>query len=152
MHCGCGTVLTPFHYFVGISGKPECATCHERYCREPGCSYRITSGDVPKSGYNLVAHVERAREWSARTFGPGDRTGGVVAHIRKELVEVEESRGLDLEEWVDVVILALDGAWRAGFTPEQIASALEAKQTKNEGRRWPDWRQHTSDQPIEHVR
>lgn len=76
---------------------------------------------------------------------------GVCDHIRKELAEVEESGG-SLAEWIDVVILALDGAWRSGATPEQIVSELVAKQTKNEGRRWPDWRTADTGKAIEHDR
>lgn len=100
---------------------------------------------------DLVAHLSRQRRFSEVTFGPGPRTAGIVDHIRKELREIE-AQPADLSEWIDVVILALDGAWRAGFTPEQIAAALEAKQTKNEGRTWPDWRTHPGDKAIEHVR
>ena len=99
----------------------------------------------------LVRHLRRQSEWSERTFGPGARTAGVLDHIRKELREIEADPH-DLNEWVDVIILACDGAWRAGYTPEQIAKAIEAKQAKNEGRAWPDWRTAAPDKAIEHVR
>lgn len=98
-----------------------------------------------------AAHLDRQREWSERTFGPGPRTGGVIDHIRKELVEIEADP-LDLGEWVDVVILALDGAWRSGHEPQEIIDAIKAKQTKNEGRTWPDWRNASQDVAIEHDR
>lgn len=100
---------------------------------------------------DLVAHLHRQREWSERTFGPGHRTAGVLDHIRKELKEIEESP-LDLSEWIDVAILAFDGAWRAGYSPEEIAAALVAKQIKNEARKWPDWRTIPMDKAIEHER
>lgn len=100
---------------------------------------------------DLIAHLARQHEFSERTFGPGPRVKGVLDHIRKELVEIEEDP-TDLSEWVDVAILALDGAWRAGYSPEQIAAAIEAKQTKNELRNWPDWRTSDPDKAIEHVR
>ncbi|MES2136185.1 MAG: dATP/dGTP pyrophosphohydrolase domain-containing protein [Pseudomonadota bacterium] len=100
---------------------------------------------------NLIEHLSRQRAWSERTFGPGDRTKGVVDHIRKELLEVEAAPG-DLSEWIDVAILAFDGAWRAGYSPEQIVAALVAKQAKNEGRDWPDWRTQPTDRAIEHIR
>ena len=99
----------------------------------------------------LIAHLYRQRAWSRATFGPGMRTKGVCDHIRKELREIEESPG-DLEEWVDVVLLALDGAWRCGATPEEIAAKIAAKQSKNELRDWPDWRTQDPDKAIEHVR
>ncbi len=62
-----------------------------------------------EAAYDLVAHLYRQREFSLRTFGPGPRTAGVIDHIRKELREIEADP-LDLEEWIDVVLLAFDGA------------------------------------------
>ncbi|HBP0273733.1 TPA: DUF550 domain-containing protein [Pseudomonas aeruginosa] len=101
--------------------------------------------------FRFDLHLERQRRFSERTFGPGSRAAGVIDHIRKELREIEEAPG-DLAEWIDVVILALDGAWRTGATPAQIIDALVAKQTKNEARTWPDWRSAPSDKAIEHDR
>jgi hypothetical protein len=101
--------------------------------------------------FDLIAHLRRQSEWSERTFGPGTRLHGVCDHIRKELAEIEADPK-DISEWIDVTLLALDGAWRAGYTPEQIAAALEAKQTKNEGRKWPDWRTAEPGKAIEHDR
>ncbi|HCR1227040.1 TPA: DUF550 domain-containing protein [Pseudomonas aeruginosa] len=101
--------------------------------------------------FRFDLHLERQRQFSERTFGPGSRAAGVVDHIRKELREIEEAPG-DLAEWIDVVILALDGAWRTGATPAQIIDALLAKQAKNESRTWPDWRTAPADKAIEHNR
>jgi hypothetical protein len=64
---------------------------------------------------DLIQHLFRQRDFSLRTFGPGQRTHGVLDHIRKELAEIE-AKPADLTEWVDVILLALDGAWRAGPT------------------------------------
>ena len=96
-------------------------------------------------------HLFRQMGWSAGTFGPGPRTRGVIDHIRKELEEIEQDP-TDLNEWVDVIILALDGAWRAGHMPNEIIYAIRAKQLKNEQREWPDWRTQSEDRAIEHVR
>ena len=85
---------------------------------------------------NPVAYIEAQRHWSGRTFGPGRRTVGITSHIAKELIEIRGAPS-DLEEWVDVIILALDGAWRAGHEPAAIVAMLEAKQRKNFARRWP---------------
>jgi protein-tyrosine-phosphatase len=101
--------------------------------------------------FDLVAHLHRQRAFSERTFGPGARTKGVVDHIRKELTEIEADP-TDIMEWVDVIILAFDGAWRAGWEPEAIVAAIVAKQTRNEGRAWPDWRTADPDKAIEHDR
>lgn len=96
-------------------------------------------------------HLWRQREFSRATFGPGRRVEGIANHICKELIEVEASGGA-LDEWVDVVILALDGAWRSGAEPQEIIDAIRAKQARNEARVWPDWRTVPADRAIEHVR
>lgn len=101
--------------------------------------------------FNIFAHLRRQREWSEKTFGPGMRTKGVCDHIRRELKEIEAAPD-DPQEWIDVVQLALDGAWRAGLSPEQIVGGIIAKQSKNERREWPDWRTADPDKAIEHVR
>lgn len=44
---------------------------------------------VVADGFDFSAHLQRQREWSEGTFGPGMRTAGVCDHIRKELCEVE---------------------------------------------------------------
>lgn len=101
--------------------------------------------------FDMEAHLLRQRQWSEMTFGPGARAYGICNHIRKELFEIE-SAPHDLEEWIDVVILALDGAWREGYSPKEIIKALVGKQAKNESRRWPDWRQYTNGEAICHIK
>ncbi len=76
---------------------------------------------------------------------------GVLDHIRKELSEIE-NKPQDLYEWVDIILLAFDGAWRAGHSPENIVSAIDRKQTRNENRDWPDWRTSSPNKAIEHIR
>ncbi len=100
---------------------------------------------------NFIKFIERQKEWSEKTFGPGNRAEEIIDHIGKELKEIQESPN-DLEEWIDVVALALDGAWRAGFTPKQIAAKLEEKQGVNAQRDWPDWRKAEPGKAIEHIR
>lgn len=107
------------------------------------------SGPMTGYGFDLVAHIYRQRAFSERTFGSLS-TAGVLDHIRKELHEIE-AKPDDVLEWVDVILLALDGAWRAGFSPEQIVQAISAKQARNESRKWPDWRTADLDKAIEHV-
>ena len=100
---------------------------------------------------NLLAIINRQRAFSTATFGPGPRDAGLIDHIKKELKEIEEAPG-DLEEWIDIIILALDGAWRNGYTAEEIVSTLNRKQAKNEKREWPDWRTAELGKAIEHIR
>lgn len=95
-------------------------------------------------------HLERQREFSAKTFGPGPRLLGVLNHIRKELDEVEADPQ-DAKEWADVIILAFDGALRQGHSPQDILDTILNKQTRNELRAWPDWREHSQDEAIEHI-
>lgn len=98
-----------------------------------------------------VAYLEKQIKFSERTFGPGLRTRGLSDHVRKELVEIED-KPQDTEEWVDVVMLGLDGAWRSGASPQAILNLIHAKLEKNISRTWPDWRFASDDTAIEHDR
>lgn len=110
---------------------------------------------------DLKQHLIRQMAFSRATFGTGQRTLGVIDHIRKELVEVEKASSKP-DEWVDVVILALDGMWRSvreempGASAESLADMIVQiiveKQGRNERRDWPDWRAAPVDKAIEHVR
>ena len=108
---------------------------------------------------DLEQHLKRQIAFSRATFGPGTRQKGVIDHIRRELIEVENSDGSP-EEWVDVVILSLDGLTRAllnkGRTVDRAAEAavdlIVEKQNRNELRDWPDWRTAPADKAIEHVK
>jgi hypothetical protein len=106
----------------------------------------------------LASILTAAREFSFRTFGPpgsrppvSDPTLGVRNHIKKELDEVNRAPH-DLEEWMDVAILAFDGAFRAGYSPLQVAAALTSKYHKNTLRKWGDYRTLPPGAPVEHVR
>jgi hypothetical protein len=99
----------------------------------------------------MIQYLHRQMRFSLKTFGPGTRTEGLIDHIKKELEEVR-ANPLDLSEWVDVVTLALDGCWRAGYTPEQIMQQLYDTLTRNENREWPDWRTAEKGKAIEHDR
>lgn len=122
---------------------------------------------------DFEAHLTRQIAWSRATFGPSTRTEGVLDHITKEIAEVraadpEPKYGHDpsprAEEWVDIVILALDGLTRqlledmrmegatAGDAAEVAVDLIVHKQSKNEMRDWPDWRTMSEDKAIEHVR
>ena len=101
--------------------------------------------------FDLVSHLARQHAFSQATFGPGERTEGVLRHLEKEIDEARKNPH-DLMERIDIIILGFDGALREGFTPQEIVDGLVAKQTENEGREWPDWRLSDPDQPIEHVR
>lgn len=103
---------------------------------------------------DLETHLKRQKTWSEKSFGPYTRplrTEGVIDHIEKELIEVKDAPR-DLEEWVDMVILSLEGAMCAGYTPREVVRGIEAKTDKNEGRSYPDWRTLEPGTAIEHIR
>lgn len=111
-------------------------------------------------------------------FGPGERRLGVIEHIQKELVEVQEAptQAEVCKEWTDVAILAMDGLLRAArefirqnvseFDEDRILDGeptndlvaefawelITQKQAKNELRTWPDWRGKSEDVALEHER
>lgn len=135
-------------HVVGCAARGCEATPH---VVKPSATEAVDAWNTRPMVFDLMHHLRRQAAFSLDTFGPGARTQGVVDHIRKELAEVLASGG-DLKEWIDVLILALDGCWRTGASPEQIVCELVAKQTKNEGRTWPDWRSVPADRAIEHDR
>jgi hypothetical protein len=98
--------------------------------------------------FDLAAHLRRQIAWSLETFGPGERDVGIINHIRKELDEALS----DHTEFRDVIILGFDALLRRGHSPEEIIGMIVDKQTINEGRNWPDWRQFTNGEAIEHIR
>lgn len=96
--------------------------------------------------------LSKQRPWSLKTFGSGKRTKGITEHIAKELVEINDDPD-DLMEWVDVILLALDGAWRSGYTDLQVEEAIRIKQSYNMARVWPKFEGNAApDVAIEHVR
>ena len=113
---------------------------------------------------DLQKHLAHQSTFSVDTFGPGERTKGVSDHVRKELKEIAAAPAPEYRaaEWVDVVILGLDGLWRALATaypydsPDALAAKacafIVSKQSRNEARTWPDWRTMSPDRAIEHVR
>lgn len=100
---------------------------------------------------DLLEFVKDFKDWNLETYGPGERTKGHIDHITKELVEIE-SDPTDTLEWVDVILLAMSGALRHGYTPEELVAAIEAKHAKNKARQWPDWRTADPNKAIEHVK
>lgn len=77
---------------------------------------------------------------------------GTVDHIRRELVEIEQDGYFTPTEWIDVVILGIDGYIRSGGKPEEFLIQLFGKQRKNFNRVWPDWKTADRSKAIEHKR
>jgi hypothetical protein len=85
---------------------------------------------------DIEAFLNEKNEWSLKTFGEGERTEGIIAHIESELVEVRETPR-DVYEWVDIIFLAMDGAYRNGFEAQDLIYAMEKKHEINKTRSWP---------------
>lgn len=82
--------------------------------------------------------LRRQRDWSSRTFGPQGHEPaltGVIDHIEKELIEVRLCP-MDKGEYIDGMLLNLDGYWRSGGTPEDLFDDIFGKQNINFKRKW----------------
>jgi len=99
----------------------------------------------------LADFIQRKKEHSLNAFGPNLTPTAIIKHIRKEIDEVEKDPN-DLEEWMDVALLAIDGAWRVGYSPMLIATMLIYKFEKIKRRNYPDHSTLDPDTPIEHIR
>lgn len=71
----------------------------------------------------FVELLKEQHEWSLKTFGPNQRTAGVLDHLQKEIEEVSAQPD-DLAEWADCLLLAVDGAMRAGASPQRLAAYI----------------------------
>jgi hypothetical protein len=97
----------------------------------------------------IEEYIRRQARWSTKTFGSGLRTVGITEHITKECAEIR-ANPYDLEEWIDVMILAIDGFWRAGGQSHELMWMLIDKQSKNFARQWP---QNVPEHlPVEHIK
>jgi len=101
--------------------------------------------------FDFEDHLKKQYEWSEKTFGPGFKTYSILDHLEKELKEIKADP-VDLTEWIDVIILASDGAMRAGYTPAEVIAALVAKMEVNRNRLWPRWQESDPNKAIEHIR
>ena len=81
--------------------------------------------------------IKKYGEFSDSAFGEGPRTTGIIEHLKREIVELEQNP-LDQLEWVDIMFLSIDGIRRLGYTPEQIVDFMEEKFAINKSRTWSD--------------
>ncbi|MFL9499192.1 dATP/dGTP pyrophosphohydrolase domain-containing protein [Rhodopseudomonas palustris] len=91
----------------------------------------------------LEIHLTRQREWSFRTFGPPRGIAGSVAHLRKEIAEIEANPG-DILEYADAATLIFDVGFRVGggvIEPATLAAAVATALARNSASSFP--RLHT---------
>jgi hypothetical protein len=138
--------------------KCEYGNYYAIYTSPEGIKFKVTPVDQTSNGHlyvDLVSHIRRQRAFSIKTFGPigqGQKPEGVIAHMLKEIREELSLDPTNLKEWVDMLILSIDGCIKSGHSPQDIVMALLEKQTKNESRKWPDWRTMPKEEAIEHIR
>ena len=75
--------------------------------------------DCDRAPFNVAEFYARKAAWSREVFGPQQRVEGVIAHLRKELQELQRAMGDEgaiREELADICLLAIDLSWRAGGT------------------------------------
>ena len=123
-------------------------------------------GYLPKNRVTEVSfdtYLARHMEWAEKTFGPWDKTRagqmgveargplGPLDHIKKEIVEIE-ANPTDGMEWVDLIILGIDGYIRGGNPPSELLFHMLWKQKKNMMREWPNWQLAEPGKAIEHVK
>lgn len=70
----------------------------------------------------------------------------------KNQIEAVASDPTDIKGWARLVSYSVGGFLNAGGKQTDILPMLFAKQEKNFGRNWPDWRTAPKDKAIEHVR
>lgn len=96
---------------------------------------------------SLATFMDRLQVVSRKQFGEGKRTGSLTKKISQELEEVIAQPD-DLEEWVDILILAMDGYWRHGGTSEWLLHDLHNKLCVVAERTYP---KTDEDTPVQHV-
>lgn len=120
-----------------VAGVGVCSAC------QPYAAAWDAAHAFGQPHFDLVAHIQRQRDFSLRVFGPGRDK-----HVIRAAINAIEDRSDGLEKWAGLVMAILDGAWRAGHDPARIALAIAARLTMLE-RGFPGL---TPDTAIEHVR
>lgn len=102
--------------------------------------------------FSLSEYVKKHNFWSRNSFGVHSDPRGLIKHIIKECDEVLEDP-TDGEEWVDIIILAIDGFNRCAneaTCDNALEYVLQVKQQKNMTRSWP--KNADPGEPVEHIR
>lgn len=111
---------------------------------------RLNNEQIIELGINLNCLAEDQAAWSQAVFGCDSQRGpiGPLKHLEKEAVEAQENPE-DEFEYADCLLLVLDAARRAGFSPLSLVKTARDKMVINKQRSWPTPK---DDSPVEHVR
>lgn len=99
---------------------------------------------------NLQTFWNDLSNWSQSVFGTDKERGpiGPLKHLQLETQEALESPK-DISEYADCLILIFDAARRAGFSFDELVSAVENKHKTNKLRNYP---KPTTDEPSQHIK
>lgn len=105
-----------------------------------------------KSKISFQGIIDKQNEFSTKTFGParGD-ISGVLKHLEEEMEELRLNPK-DVSELADCCILCFELARNMGVSPEDLETAILVKQEKNAKRTWPDYRNYSTTEKINHIK
>lgn len=86
-------------------------------------------------------------QWADAQFGLGREPSAVIAHLKKEVIELDETPN-DLMEYADCFILLLQAAKLAGYDTYKLMDAAFTKHEINKNRKWGAL---NPDGSVEHV-
>ena len=114
--------------------KARQAELEEALCFE--CAESIALCECPGGFYlgDPPTLQQRIFDWGRETFGAGQRSEGVYAHLVREIKELGDYLN-DGEELADCTILLLE---LAGFAGVNLLDEVEKKHQINRGRKWGD--------------
>lgn len=110
---------------------------------EPPCAWPI----VTPTDNDFTGFAQEHHAWALEKF-PSQSAESVCRHIEKELIEIRKDEN-DPMEWIDVIMLAMEGFCMTGGSPHETFEALREKHAINLLR---TWQAPNGDDPIEHVR
>ena len=100
--------------------------------------------------WDFFDHIwDPINKWADATFPCPRHPSGPINHLKKEIVELEQSDYKSHEEWADLMILVINGAHCAGLSCNDLFNAIVRKMAKNKKR---VYNQVGADGVIEHDR
>lgn len=110
----------------------------------------ITYESAESFGRLFADLVHEQKQWSETTFGADTERGpiGALKHLEREAKEAQKSPR-DVFEYADCLLLVLDAARRAGFSPMTLIRRAYEKLQVCKTRIYP---KPIGDVPSEHVR
>ena len=117
-------------------------------------------GEIARAAEQTRAQLGAQREetlcaWAGRCAGTSTSRDEADERVGRTLRATETARvGEERARAYAALARAAVGAalHTEGASPRNTAAAVMEKLARNECRRWPDWRTHPTDEPLEHIR